>query len=248
MYFSPDAIKKLADGYRKVAPDAQKLAEAYYLYPYKIERAREFANHGFSRRLSTMVRCIEIVFDKLPPEREQIPTKEERLDATISIQAFMFNAFGSIDNLAWVWVSEKELDVYKLRVGLGPNNIAVRKSLSSEFQEYLKGLDPWFAHLEDFRHALAHRISLYVPPYIITLDKETDYRDLEKRINESAGRGNFEEYNKLLAEQTALGVFRPWMLHSTVESPGYVPFHPQLIADFNTIEELGRKMIDELRR
>jgi hypothetical protein len=161
---------------------------------------------------------------------------------------FMFNAFGSIDNLAWVWVSEKELDIYKLRVGLGPNNIAVRKSLSAEFQEYLKGLDPWFAHLEDFRHALAHRISLYVPPYIITLDKETAYRDLEKRINEAAGSGNFQEYNKLLAEQTALGVFRPWMLHSTAETPGYVPFHPQLIADFNTIEELGRKMIDELRR
>ena len=32
----------------------------------------------------------------------------------------MFNAFGSIDNLAWIWVSEKELDIYKLRVGLGP--------------------------------------------------------------------------------------------------------------------------------
>jgi hypothetical protein len=58
MYFSPDAIRKLADGYRKIATDAQSLVEAYYLHPYKIERAREFANHGsgnfrpyaFSRR------------------------------------------------------------------------------------------------------------------------------------------------------------------------------------------------------
>ena len=51
MYFSPDAIKKLADGYLQIATDAQSLAEAYHLHPYKIERAREFANHGFSRRL-----------------------------------------------------------------------------------------------------------------------------------------------------------------------------------------------------
>ena len=44
MYFSPDAIKKLADGYLQIATDAQSLAEAYHLHPYKIERAREFAN------------------------------------------------------------------------------------------------------------------------------------------------------------------------------------------------------------
>jgi hypothetical protein len=41
----------------------------------------------------------------------------------------------------------------------------VRTSLSQEFQDYLKALEAW--HLADLRQALAHRIPLYIPPYVI---------------------------------------------------------------------------------
>ena len=194
-----------------------------------------------------MVRCIEIVFERLPPKRDQIPTREERLDANIGLQAFVFNVFGSIDNLAWIWVSEKGMDLDKYWIGLGPGNRAVRKSLSDGFQHQLKELDSWFNHLEDFRHSLAHRIPLYIPPYVIAPEKEHSYREIEGRVQAAATDGKLDEYYTLLREQERLGEFRPVMLHSPAESSGYVHFYPQLFADFNTVKSLGDQMLHELR-
>ena len=38
------------------------------------------------------------------------------------------------------------------------------------------------------------------------------------------------------------------MTHSFTENANRIVFHPQLLADFNTIDELGRKMLEELSR
>src|SRR5262249_25004272 len=113
-------------------------------------------------------------------------------------------------------------------------------------QQYLEGLDDWFDHLDDFRHALAHRIPLYIPPYTIPNDKEAVYRQLEDCITKARERWDFAECNRLKAEQDALGTFVPEMTHSFEEKSGAVSFHPQLLTDFLTIEELGKKMLKEL--
>jgi hypothetical protein len=58
---------------------------------------------------------------------------------------FDVNVFGSIDNLAWIWVQEKPVrhengsPIPNSWVGLGKDNNFVRSSLSAEFQQYLKG-------------------------------------------------------------------------------------------------------------
>jgi hypothetical protein len=44
-----------------------------------------------------------------------------------------------------------------------------------------------------------------------------------------------------------LAKFFPWIQHSYEEKAKPAVFHPQLIADFHTIEELGLKMLDELK-
>src|SRR5712671_1522714 len=88
----------------------------------------------------------------------------------ICIQAFTFNAFACLDNLAWIWVCEKKLTTEQGdpipagKVGLGKKCKLVRRSLPADIRKYLKSLDAWFDHLENFRHALAHRIPLYIPP------------------------------------------------------------------------------------
>ena len=221
---------------------------------YNDARVREHAHHGFLRRLKTLVRCIDKIFEILPPYRIELPTGEELSDATINIQAFVINVFGSVDNLAWIWVLEKGIErndgspIPDSWVGLREKNKLVRGSFSPEFQEYLKGLSGWFDYLENFRHALAHRIPLYVPPYVITKDKEAAYRDFEDRKTDALNRGAFEDYDRLSAEQDALGVFRPVMTHSVIEGSKSVVFHAQLLADFNTVEVLGRKIFEELDR
>lgn len=42
-------------------------------------------------------------------------------------------------------------------------------------------------------------------------------------------------------------IFQPMMTHSLMEAQGLVPFHGQLLSDFLTIEELGNKMLEELK-
>ena len=58
----------------------------------KVDRGAEYAKHGFCRRLETLVRTIDQVYELLPPEQEEIPDRENVVDATIAIQAFTMSA------------------------------------------------------------------------------------------------------------------------------------------------------------
>lgn len=95
---------------------------------------------------------------------------------------------------------------------------------------------------------MAHRIPLYIPPYIVAPERQDEYERLGGAANEAARLGNFAEYDRLTAEQDALGRFRPWMTHSPVENAPVAVFHFQLLADFNTIDEIGRKLLEEMER
>ena len=119
-------------------------------------------------------------------------------------------------------------------------------SLSPKLREHLDGLEEWFAQQDNYRHALAHRIPLYVPPYLITESKKAAYQKLEVRKSDAINRGARDDHDRLSAEQDALGVFSPVMTHSFGENTNHIVFHAQILADFNTVEELGRIMLEEL--
>jgi len=254
VYYSEDALKQLADSYARMSGKLGTLIEKFILLELKNPRALEFARQGFPRRLKVMVRCITNVFDDIPPERTELPSRDELSDATINIQSFVFNVFGAIDNLAWVWMhqnGQKRGDgtpIPDTHVGLGPKNESVRGTLSQEFRDYLKTLDAWFLHLTDLRHALAHRIPLYIPPYVIETKDEPAYKAFEAGMTEAAKKHDFAEYDRLSAEQLKLGRFRSWVQHSFEENAKPVVFHEQMLADFNMVDELGHKMLDELAR
>ncbi|WPZ13480.1 hypothetical protein T8J41_15170 [Nitratireductor rhodophyticola] len=231
------------------------MLERFTLRKYRTERAREFAHQGFCRRLGTMVRAIDVVFTKLPPELDAVPDRDTVVDATLMIQAFVLNAFGCLDNLAWIWVCEKPVttaeggELEPLKVGLGPKNKEVRASFSKEFAAYLAKRQDWVdKHLKGFRDSLAHRIPLYIPPFIITPEVAGEYSRLEKACGEAVQKLNFVLYDKLQAEQRALGIWRPWMTHSVTEMSPRVVFHAQLLQDYVTIVEFGREMLAELDR
>jgi hypothetical protein len=252
MYYSDDGLKEMRAAYQTVDGKLNFLIEKYFSLDLKKARAREFATQGYPRRLKVMVRCINNVFEMIPPDSETLPSRDTLSDATINIQSFIFNVFGSIDNLAWIWVSENGQQradgtpIPDRHVGLGPKNESVRALLSNELQEYLKGLDRWFAHIADLRHALAHRIPLYIPPYVIQKADEAAYKELEGKMTEAITNHDFAGYDLLSVEQMKLGRFRPWVQHSFEEGAVPTVFHAQMLADFNTVEELGRKMLDAL--
>jgi hypothetical protein len=160
------------------------------------------------------------------------------------------NTYGCVDNLAWVWVHERGLaqGIDRRQVGLRKHNKKVRDTLSFEMRAYLDTLDGWFDYLVDYRDAVAHRIPLYIPPGGVRPKDHEKAKRLEERKSAMLNALRPSEYERLDAQQLKLLVFHPLICHSFNEMPAPMAFHPQLIADFLTVEELGYKMLAELNR
>lgn len=217
---------------------------------YKNSKAREFATEGFGRRLRTLQWSIERVFKTVPPDITEMPTKEIRQEIESSLQVFVANTYGAVDNLAWIWVHERGLAdrIPAKHVGLRVKNVSVRATLSPDFLSFLVSLDDrWFPWLVEYRDALAHRIPLYVPPGVPSKDVG-QYNSIMLQMHDALSRADVAEHQRLMAEQDRLLVFQPLIAHSTTETSSRYAFHAQMLADFATIEELARRMISELNR
>ena len=167
------------------------------------------------------------------------------------LQAFVTNVFGCIDNLANIWVCEKGLTAEDRtplpdsRIGLRPENGAVLDSLSPEFAGHLKELGPWFEYLDDFRHALEHRVPLYIPRDSVPEEKLRQYGEIGERIKEAERRKDHAAADRLTDERDALISFFPITAQAFGENADKVVFHFQMASDFNTVEEIARRLLLE---
>ena len=252
MSYTKEQLEHLWDAYCEVRQRRQQLLERYVIKQFKSDKSREYAQQGFSRRLRMLMHCIDGVFTRLPPNTQEPPKPDDLLDGTVYLQAFVFNAFGCIDNLAHIWVNEKGVTDQKgnplpnKRVGFRKDNHIVLRSLSPPFREYLISLEPWLGHLENMRHALAHRIPLYIPPYFVPDDNLTEYHAIGAASDQASRRRDYDEVEKLEGKQRALTTFQPVATHSFEEGAPVELIHPQMIADYNTVEEIAQKLLEEL--
>lgn len=251
-YFSPELIEELTRSREEVAARFTPLRERFAWRNYQSQRAHEHATHGLCRRLDMLVRCIDQVYEILPPDREDIPERHETAKAEMAIHSFVLNTFGCLDNLAWIWVFEKNVrgrngeELRPKSVGLCSEPL--RDSFSEEFRAYLDTRQEWFDHLKGFRDSLAHRIPLYIPPYIVTATRADEYRRLEQASDDALRRGDLAEHERLRLERRELVCFRPWMTHSYYERAPIALFHQQLLQDYLTVDEVSLTMLGELDR
>jgi hypothetical protein len=240
----------MREKFQTIGPKTDRLLLRYVAHQFADPKAKEYAHQGFARRIQTLARCIQNVFTIVPPGTVKIPSKTRLHDAQINIQAAIGNTYGCIDNLAWVCVHERGLAqiIDRRQVGLRKHNKKVREILSAEFRDYLDSLEGWFDYLVDYRDALAHRIPVYVPPGGARPKDHDRAIELEARKTAALNTHKPYEYERLDAEQMKLFVFQPLVCHSFTEMAAPYPFHPQLIADFLTVEQLGEKMLAELGR
>nr|WP_143840480.1 hypothetical protein [Novosphingobium panipatense] len=218
---------------------------------YRDDRGREFATHGLSRRLNMLEHCMDRIFETVPPEEGE-PSRSALMDATAFVQTFVINVYGAIDNLAHVWCSESDLrdkqgrPLAPMRIGLGPKCQFVRASLPADLQTYLGELDAWFAYLEGYRHALAHRVPLYIPPRQLGPTAQEEYAAIEVERLEAVKRKDWHRVGELGAAQDRLGSFVGFIMHSFSEGAQPMRFHAQLICDLATVVELGERVFGAL--
>jgi hypothetical protein len=108
-YFTQQALDNLTAGLAELPPQLRRLKNGCAGLALTNDRAKEYLQHGLSRRLSTMVQMVQTVFELLPPADEAIPENVTVMAATACIQNFVMNAFGCLENLAWIWVLEKDI-------------------------------------------------------------------------------------------------------------------------------------------
>ena len=253
MTYSKENLDKLSEECAVVREKCEKVMSSYVLGDFKNPKAREFAIHGLPRRVRLLAHCIESVFSNLPPGTTEPPSNDVILDTTVYLQSFVFNVFGCVDNLAHIWVREKELTgkngkpFNDTEIGfIGVKYKPVLDTLSKEFSDYLKGLEPWFEHVINFRHALAHRIPLYIPPNYVPDENLQRYEEIGKRIDEAVQQGNYEEVDRLQDEQFSLTLFHPVATHSFSEESKLMYFHAQMTQDFNIVADIAQKLLQEL--
>jgi hypothetical protein len=249
--YNPSDIEQIEAAAAEWFERGQNLATGFLTLQFQNQSAREFTQHGLSRRLNILRHSIDRVFYAIPLT-ETAPTRESVLDATCYLQTFVINAFGSIDNLARVWLAETRRakpngkPLSKNDIGFGPKNEIARTSLPQEFQTYLASTDDWFGYLADYRHALAHRIPLYIPPKVLNNENTTEYQRIEALIEPAIRERDFVRWDVLMNEQAALGVFEPVMMHSYGEKAKPVRVHPQMVCDYATVVEIGEHTLRAL--
>ena len=250
--FSSEDLERFHETYLATRETFEALAAAYAAKDFADETARAFATHGFPCRLELLVHCMERAMDAFPPRIRWIPDSEDILDATMCLQAFVTNVRGCIDNLAHILVREKGLKaddgtpLPDSRVGLRPANGLVLDSLSPEFAGRLKELGPWFEYLDHFRHALEHRVPLYVARYSVPEDTLRQYGEIDERILEAEQREDHAVADRLSDEQSRLVAFFPVTAQAFGENAGKVFFHFQMASDFSIVQEIARRLLREL--
>ncbi|ATQ41699.1 hypothetical protein [Caulobacter mirabilis] len=226
------------------------MTRALFDHPFVDDVAREMLRHGVKRRVADLQHGLDRIFEILPPNAAS-PSRRDLHDATAFLQAFVINTFGAIDNLAWVWAREASVldsrgrPLRRGQIGLTPDHAILRGSVSRETQEYLESTNEWFGYLEEYRHALAHRIPLYMPPKVFNEADTAEFRRLEAEMIKEGW--NWDRWNQVQNAQSQLGTFEPVMMHSYGEGARPVRFHAQMVCDFATVIEIAEHIARDLQ-
>lgn len=256
MNFSPEAIEHMKLQHQKLRNVAagQKLDLYHLSEQLTVQRARVYLQQGVMRRMGVMERCVERVFEIFPTDRLHVLTKEEQDDLTINLHAFVINVYGILDNIAWVCVLQGGFVVTpesRLQVGLYKKG--TKPYLPTELATYIDQMTmrKWFDEYAKFyRDSAAHRIPPYIPPKAFTPEESEEYRTLEIRAIEALRQMDLDEHEALKQRQNALGRPVAYMALTLSEDDATPPvrFHPQVLCDWMTIQDLIEQLSAGLRR
>lgn len=204
------------------------------------EPAREYLLHGVGRRLGMIQRAAENIFDVFPATQEKPLSPDLSQEANINLHAFVINAYGMQDNLAWVFVHENQIKLPRLRVGLfRPECQAHLPAAIRLFLSDQRIIDWHETYAKDYRDALAHRIPLYIPPAQHTPEEAAKDASLTEEWTALLVAREYEKADSVHQQRLELGRAAPYFKHSYGD-PHYMHLHPQLLADLTTIQELTR--------
>ncbi len=207
-------------------------------------------NHGVGRRLSVMASAIDELFKLVPPENTRA-TRAKIGKATICLHAFLINAVGVLDNLAWAYIHwhciDSEFEGYKrTNVDLFKANLQSRlPRLFVALMTTDQMIDWQKNYLKPYRDALAHRIPPYIPESYLPADLEL-LRTNDGQTQAAASDSDWDEVHRLQDRRSQILGHAYSFIHDLTPPIQPLLLHPQLLADAATVEEIIRAFLASL--
>ncbi|OSQ42785.1 hypothetical protein [Thalassospira alkalitolerans] len=247
-YFSEQQAAELVTRLQDAVSEVTEVKAKVLLHVFQRAKASEYATHGICRRLDTLVHCSQRVFDLLAPSLEEVPEGRTVKEATVHVQSFVSNVIGVLDNIAWVWISERDLkhrngdDFSPKEVKLSRDCRDLWRDLPLDFRNRVVEFRDWFTHASEWRDALVHRIPLYIPPFSVR-DIES-YNQLEGASYAALRDRNYRKLELLNEEIEKMKFFAPLIMHSFSENAQPNVFHANLVTDLMTVSVLIGSLMD----
>jgi hypothetical protein len=247
-YYSEEAIQQMNSELLMLQSKYSTLSIKTFAFSFQLsgERAREFLLQGVNRRLRILFRCVRSIFRLFPPDKVDLLDDDARVDVQINLHAFLINVYGLTENLALAIAYENDLVGEKGDGKLDIRKVNLfrrefRKLLHPNLRSYLQDrkIVSWYnEYAKNYRDALAHRVPPYVPPSSLDEMERKQSEDIQKRLSQLSWEQDLDQAEFLQQQQQSLGRANPLFVHSFADESKPVYLHLQVIADFNTVEEL----------
>ncbi len=226
--YSLECLEKLSEEFILINTRKSNIYKKLHNSLVKKDLSKFYIKRGIMRRVSYMASAIENIFSLFPPNQDKLLDADIIDRLVMNLQIFCINICGVLDNLALIYKIENDLDISDSHVNLFNKNkkskktdrLYIRDMLKEEFREYLESVDEWHdEYVKTYRDSLCHKIPLYIPPYLQddSGNKSPSFFMLFEKDSK-----NSNDYNSM-------------------------NFHPQIIADFMTIEEIICKFFDQFK-
>ena len=110
MVYSNESLEEIKRKYAEVSIKSEKLVFKLLSLHERLRnaQARKYLMQGAGRRVRILTRCIHNVFLLYPIDSTEPLLPENLTDLDINLHAFFVNVSGFLDNLAWIFVLERE--------------------------------------------------------------------------------------------------------------------------------------------
>lgn len=254
MAYAAESLHEMAEGMAKNVAALQDLKSNHAHLGMQFDGAlKEHLIYGVCRRLDVIRRSLSNMFLAFPPSQTEKLGEAEISNVQINLHAFCINVAGIFDNWAWAFTLHHDLlDEVEGKHGVGFFKKKLFRFLPPDLSSQVEATRDWHdLYLKEYRDALAHRIPLYIPPFVLYGNEVDRYRELEQEKYESLFSNDFDpdQYEEISAALESMGSAGSVFLHSFDFGDTYKPvqLHPQVLCDCETVVEFGRSFLSHWR-
>ena len=137
-----------------------------------------FAYYGLLRRIDTLNRCVENIFNVRDFSSEEIPSSKELSDILINLQCFVINLYGALENLAWIYAICINFDGDIFSRSFFAKKKKLLKTLPKDIRDIFISDGKWLNHIKTIRDLLVHQEPFYIPPHCVIAEHKDKWQQI----------------------------------------------------------------------